>query len=323
MNIDPIKSYEKESPIIKSIYDTYGKSIKDCLEQNYFPEFGQVTKWLCFSDYSFDQKKPNDIITFTLLLYIADIEFIASAIKHLSPKEIKNTSTINPKFINFIRESPFVTFSFVIQNHKHLFLQNRDLLKEAMLYSMNNMLDNDIHNWTKKRPKLKDYHNEIAKKVKNVIRLTENNKKIRILKNLFLTTSIGSVICTQFANRTKAEVFGWFSDRDEINEVADQFSVTLFSIQFAEHLLKWECKFAAAPARSTDDEWYNELIKIPDFVTGAIADYDFNNNQISHNKFIPLIRELISDNNRNLFILRLKFNDDSSLECARIQFNKE
>jgi hypothetical protein len=320
---DAIKSYERETPIVKLIYDTYQKSVKDSLEKNYFPKFGNIKKWKCFSDYSFDKNKPNDIITFTLLPYVADMQIVAKAIKFLSSEEIKKTSTVNPKFIEFIKESPFVTFSFIVQNHKHLFLPNRDLLKEAMMYSMSNLLITDIPDWILKRPYLTDYFEQIAMKVRKVIKLLENDKKIKILKNLFLTTSIGSVICTQFANRTEAEILGWFSDRDEINEVADNFSIDLFSIQFAEHLLKWDCKFAAAPAKSVDDEWYAELIKIPDFITGAIADYDLSNNQVSHKKFVPLFHDLICDNDRNIFVFRLTFNEDSSMACARVLFHKE
>lgn len=315
--------YENETPIIKLIHETYQKTIKDSLDINYFPSFINNKKWKCFSDYAFDEKKPNHVITFTLLPYIMDFTILSGIIREYAPKEIKKSQTINPKFIEFIRNSPFVTFSFVLENHENLFLENKEYLKSSMLLSLNQILNENIPNWTEKTPHLELYHKEIAKKTKKVIRLIEENKKIKILKNMFLITSIGSYICTQFANKTNAEIFGWFSDRDEINDVADKYSLDLFNFQFSEYLKNRKCEFVAAPASSQDNEWYHELIKIPDFITGTLADYNFETERVSHDKFIPLLRELIADNDRNIFVFKLKFNNVTGMECARVSYFKE
>ena len=192
-----------------------------------------------------------------------------------------------------------------------------------MLFTLRKIVNEDIPNWDKNRSHLKDYHSQLAKKTNELIRLVENDKKIRILKNLFLITSIGSYICTQFANRTKAEIFGWFSDRDEINDIADNFSIDLFNIQFCEYLINRNCQFVGARASSKDNEFYKEFIKIPDFITGTLADYNFQNGQVSHDKFIPMLRELVADNERNIFVFRIKFKDDTSMECARVTFHKD
>ncbi len=316
-------SYERETPIVKLVYDTYVNNVKDSLDKHYFPGFPPCSKWRCFSDYSFDANKPNDIITFTLLPHVMDMQQLADVIKRLAPKEIKKTKLVNSDFLEFIKHMPFVTFSFVIQNHKHLFYADRDSLKESMLYTMKHQLNESIPRWTALRPHLADYHADIAGKIKQVINLIENDKKIRILKNLFLTTSIGSVICTQFANRTNAEIVGWFPDRDEIHDVADNFAGNLFSIQFAEHLENPDCKFVIAPSGSKDEEWYGELIKIPDYITGALADYNFKTNEISHDKFEPIIKKLIVDNDKDLFVFRLTFTEDSKIECTRVNFQSK
>ena len=315
--------YEKETPIIKLIHETYLQSIKKSLEKNYFPKYIDNKKWKCFSDYSFDNKKPNNVITFTLLPYVIDFNILSSAIKEYAPKEIKKTQSINPKFIEFIKHSPFVTFSFILENHENLFLESKEFLKDSMLLSLNQIVNENIPNWTVETSHLEKYHKEIAKKTKKVIRLIEENKKIKILKNMFLITSIGSYLCTQFANKTNAEIMGWFSDRDEINDVADKYSIDLFNFQFCEYLKNRNCEFVAAPASSQDNEWYQELIKIPDFITGALADYSFETELVSHNKFIPLLRELIADNDRNVFVFKLKFDNVTGMKCARVKYFKE
>ncbi|MEM6718540.1 MAG: hypothetical protein AAF611_04405 [Bacteroidota bacterium] len=315
--------YENDSLILKLFEETFHKSVLDNLEEYYFPKFSHHKKWNCYSDYSFDSKKANDVITFTFLPYLADPLVISEIISKLAPSEIKKTRSVNPKFLEFIKNSPFVTFSIIIEDHKNYYFENRDKLKEAMLLSLNSLLNESFPKWTKSRPHLKDYHRRLTKKTKAVIRLIERDKKIRIIKNLFLITSFGSYIATQFANKTKAEIFGWFSDRDEINDVEKNYSLDLFNIQFSEHLINENCKFVASPASSSDNEWYGEFIKIPDLITGAIADYDFMNDKVSHDKFIPIIRDLISDNKRNIFVFRLFLDNNGQINLGRLTTHKK
>ena len=315
--------YKEDSSVLKLFEETYNKSVLKNLDENYFPKFSQYKKWKCYSDYSFDQKKANDVITFTLLPYLTDPLIITEVIKKLAPTEIKKTRTVNPKFLEFIKNSPFVTFSIIIEDHKNYYFEDRDRLKEAMLLYLNGLVNDSLPKWAKNRPSLKDYHQKLSKKTKAVIRLINRDKKIRIIKNLFLITSFGSYIATQFANKTNAEIFGWFSDRDEINDVEKNYSIDLFGIQFSEHLINEKCQFVAAPASSSDSEWYGEFTKIPDLINGAIADYDFKNDKVSHDKFIPIIRDLISDNKRNVFVFRLFLDDDGKISLGRLTTHKK
>jgi hypothetical protein len=119
-------------------------------------------------------------------------------------------------------------------------------MRAAMLHSLRSMVTN-IPGWTKGSPHLVSYHKQIEKKLREVIQLVDHRKKLKILKNLFLATSIGSYLCTEFANRTDAKMLTWFSDRDEINDVSDNFSIDLFNIQFSEYLrsyvgTRWESR---------------------------------------------------------------------------------
>ncbi|MBL0053080.1 MAG: hypothetical protein IPP29_17015 [Bacteroidetes bacterium] len=90
------------------------------------------------------------------------------------------------------------------------------------------MIGTDIPNWDKARPHLSEYHKKIAKQAQQVLRFLDARKQMKLIKNLFLTTTIGSFLATQIANITNAEKMAWFSDRDEINDIADHFSATIF-----------------------------------------------------------------------------------------------
>lgn len=79
------------------------------------------------------------------------------------------------------------------------------------------------------------------------------------------------------------------SDRDRTNElggnfVRDWFQVTLIDI------VKRNISFSFTTANSNSEEWYEDLIRIPDFITGAIASFDFDNIG-KHRLNLPVSRE--------------------------------
>ncbi len=255
-----IKLHDNEVPVIKLIYETFQKTTKDDLELNYFNKWGHANKWACFSDYSLEGKKPNDVITFSFFPHIVDMVMLSDLIKGLAPTEIKKASKINPDFISFIRDSPFLNFSIILSNHQYVFNDNRDQLKASMLFSIDQMLGN-IPKWEKQNPHMSATHGIYITRLKEMRQLVERDKKIQLLKNMFLITSIGSILSTLICNRTNTEVFGWFSDRDGINDISKNFSINLFNSQFIQYLKNQDCKFLAAPASSADNEWYSEIIK--------------------------------------------------------------
>ena len=72
--------------------------------------------WHIISDYCFDDKnKENDAMTFSVLLNHDKIDNIKRTISELAPKDIKNTRTINEKFLNYINSRVFYHFTFLLR----------------------------------------------------------------------------------------------------------------------------------------------------------------------------------------------------------------
>jgi len=291
-------------PIVYSLHQTFIQSIKDDLERNYLQFQKSVTKWTCVSDYSLDSVKANDVITFSFFPYTINHEDLSELIKKLAPVEIKKAKKINPGFLSFLKEAPVLSFSIVLENFNFLYFNNEQELRNSLIETFRMML-RDIPQWDIARPDLRKYHSEIEKEAMDVIRLLQEGKKITVIKNLLLITLVGSYFACMIANYTNAEKIAWFSDRDAIHEVGDQFSSALFQIYFNQFLINEKTEFYVAPAISTSTEWYKELVKIPDFISGAIADYNMQTDQTTHDKFTPLLREVIAENNKNIFIIKM------------------
>lgn len=301
-----IQFREDEAPLIRLIYDAYQQSAREDLEKNYFSQWGHARNWRCFSDYSFDEKKANAVLTFSFYPYVMDIEKMSGIIKAVAPKEIKNSADVSKEFIVFLKEMPFLSFSIIVSNYRYLFNETNEQLKQSMLHSMR-QLQEFIPGWTLQNPERKADHDEFAKSVRSTIKLIEENKKISLLRNLFMITSIGSILSSIICNRTNAKIMGWFSDRDSIHDFERAFASHLFHTQFIQHLHNQKCKFLSAPASSTSKEWYGEMIKVPDFITGALADYHLENFTSTHKKFGPLLRDFIAGNDSNLVIFQIDF----------------
>ncbi|MES1181777.1 MAG: hypothetical protein ABUL44_03190, partial [Flavobacterium sp.] len=248
-------------PIFEALQSTFAKSISLDIQNNYLANFKEIKKWICLSDYSIGGKK-NDVITFSFLPYVVDIEELSKIIKNIAPKEIKHTKEIDSKFINFLKDSFTLNISIVLENHNYLFGKDFDGVIEILRNTLKKLIE-DVDGWNLARPYMKEQNEKIRKKAKRVLRLVEHKKKIEIIKNLFLITLMGGYFLSFIANETNAEKVTWFSDRDAINDIEDYFATDIFSISFYEYLIGEKCEFYSAPAASADIEWYGELIKIP------------------------------------------------------------
>lgn len=296
------------NPISKLLHDVYSGSIAPDLEENYFPEVSHVTKWLCVSDYCLDRNKHNDVLSFSFIPHVFDTYDLLNLIKRISPKEAKKTRKINTKFLDFLKYSPILNFSIIIENHKKLLSSERSVMVESLIYTFTELY-NTITKIKHPNKAIEQYYLSIQQKIKLVIFELRNNKKVRLIKNLLLIIATGSYLSSMIANRTKSKIFAWFSDRDAVNDIAKNISMDLFHILFSEMLIDKDCQFFSTPSSSKDEEWYNEVIKIPDLFSGIFSSINLDNLHVDHDKYMIPVERLVKDNNRNVFIIKLNFND--------------
>ena len=137
---------------------------------------------------------------------------------------------------------------------------------------------------------------------------------------MLLLTALGSFVCGFIADQTKAELFGWFSDRDATNEVLDGASVNLFHI-FFNNRISHRCEFAYSPSKSASEEFYSDFTRIPDYITGTLADYDPIKSSITKEKFNQMLEGFFVENDLNNFVFNLDFRPDGSMSCNRLTFH--
>ncbi|MBD3638145.1 MAG: hypothetical protein HUJ25_12405 [Crocinitomicaceae bacterium] len=305
--------------LIGTFKRTFELSALPDMRQHYFSATKKVEKWMCYSDYAIgNSDKPNDVITFTLVPYVDDFVDLAKYIQSLAKKDIKKTRTVNEDFTTFLKTYPLLNVSFVLTNNKYLFFDSRDNLKQFLENNFK-MLTEQCDHWKKTTPGNAAYYETIKKKYKCVLELVKKGKKLDIIANMVLTTLLGAYVSSIVVEEARVKKLGWFSDRDAINDVCDNVSIDLF-YRYLWGIVEYGGEFLASPASSKANNFYEEFARLPDYIAGTIADYDFRKDHVSKDKFTTVLREYISENTHNNFIFRLDFNHDgkNTLSMTRV-----
>lgn len=313
---------EINNPIFQVINDVFSKSTKTDLEKYYLKLTHGFEKWTCFSDYCFgDSAKPNDVVCFTLIPYSVDFEELSNKIQALANVDIKKTRKVKDEFVYFLKSYPLINFSFILNNKKKLFGEDHEAVKNALKATYFDIKNQYVES-SKYQPEQLVYYKLIINKIDRIIQLIDSNKKIKQIVDMTLVSFLGAYVCSKVIKDLDLEIIGWFSDRDAINEICDNFSVSLFHTYLHDFLDGRPFRFVASPAGSRDNPFYEQLVRIPDYVAGTLADYDLENDSISNNKFDTMLTDYMAENMQNNFVYTLSLIDDK-FNCARITIHKK
>lgn len=309
------------NPLLQALQNTFHELTTNDL-QKYLNSISDIKKWSCYSDYCFgDKTKPNDVVCFTIVPYVDDFEELSKTIKSIANRDIKNTKIVKEEFINFLTNYPLINFSFILNDKKKLFGNDSITIRKSLEQTFL-LLKEQYRNWAENEPERKDDYNKIEKKIDCTILNIRQNKKVKQIIEMVLVTFLGAYVSSIIVNKTKAEIFGWFSDRDSINEVCNNLSIDLFHNYLHGLTYGIDFQFASSLATSQHAPFYDELLKIPDYIAGTLADYNMENNSISKDKFDTMLTEYMGDNVDNNFIHIIDGNLNP-IKCSRVNIFKK
>jgi hypothetical protein len=247
---------------------------------------------------------------------VEDFDKVSEYIKSIASRDIKNTRTVGEKFIEFLQLYPVINFSFILGDRQRIIGKDhtatRQFLKDTFQF-----IRQQYQEWLKNQPEQEEYYKRVDQKLKCCIQLVSNGKKIKQITDMLLVTFFGAYVSSKVIRNSEIEIFGWFSDRDSLNEVCDNFSIELFHYFFSGLTGAKPFQFAASPAGSLANPFYEELVRIPDYIAGTLADYNRETNEVSKEKFNTMLSNYMAENNHNNFIYRL-FAELDTLYATRL-----
>jgi hypothetical protein len=104
----------------------------------------------------------------------------------------------------------------------------------------------------------------------------------------------------------KIDAVGWYPDRDNITIAYDRIAEWMFSVNFSafrqrhridERGTKTLIGRPEPDAVNPRQSWYDELIRIPDFIAGPLAAWDYRNNLVPvRRKYAEILQGIVADN---------------------------
>jgi hypothetical protein len=288
----------------------------------YLRRHQRIGKWIIGSDYVLKNKeKPWDVMAFTLypVLDGPHLDRLMRRLNEDIPKDIKEISIVNANdpVINLLRSDRYYSVAVMLSKNRHKLI-GPDLVRKMIENSYEN-----ANNWVNR-----DHCLPSIKSIKNLLDETiKRNFNAALLLNISYASAIAATISGFLTSECNAELVTWVSDRDPISEAYRKAYGTLFSVG---HLNSCEALNIAANLTKLslvhDDEakpgksaWFDPLIRMPDYLCGAISSMDFQGNRLAPVRIkYKNILDFATADNKNLLVCRMDINNSPILKYPRI-----
>lgn len=267
------------------------------------------SKWLMFSDYCLDDKgKANDVMTFVLMPFESEVKYleIQQRIHNMQPSDIKKTDTVNKAFLSYLKSENVLTFSFVFDDRKHFLAPTHNQCVQGAKETLQ-MIRDCYEGWKKtanNEDVLKYYDNVVRTINRQLESINGKSPNIKLLNDILITAFLGAYVSVKVLEKLPIEIFGWFSDRDKVISGKDNIITPIFNFYQHNMLDGRQFKFCTFTPNDTVKPFFDDFNRIADVITGAIADYNMEEEYITAEKFNTVLIDFLADNKQAL-IFRL------------------
>lgn len=275
----------------------------------------KISKWLMFSDYCLDDKnKSNDVMTFVLMPFESEAKYseMQQKIHEMQPSDIKKTNTVNKAFLSYLKSENMLIFSFLFDDRKHFLALSHNQCLEGVKRTLQTIYD-CYEGWKKTADNedILKHYNKVVSKIKQLLAtLNGKNPDIKLLNDILITAFLGAYVSAKVLENLSIEIFGWFSDRDKVISGKDNIIVPIFNFYQHNMLGGKQFKFCTFTPDDKVEPFFDDFNRIADVVTGAIADYNLEENYITADKVKTVLIHLLVDN-KQVFIFRIYKIDDN------------
>ena len=268
-------------------------------------EHARTKKWILASDYAFhDDNKFSDAVTFSLFPHWAHIEKMSSHISAIAPSDLKNVGSVSDSFITFLKEGKAFSITLILDRKRRMFSDEK-FYHLSRIESQIGMLEY----WCQSTPKGKDSYQATIKQLNQVKQLVNSkNINLRLFRDIEIIGSLAAYLLTEISIKAKPEKIAWLSDRDSMltfkNKVIGDYMFD--QVSYLYHTLCLNSginpsnRLLLVKPETNGKLFYDSLIRVPDYMAGTMADYDFEKQVSSHAKFDQIRDGVFAVERRNI-----------------------
>lgn len=282
----------------------------------WFERYPHGYPWTVASDYCIgDVNKPNDVFSFVIIAPHDTADNICEYIAGAAPKDLKNTKDIPLGLVQYLTCEVPVTFSisFVLKREEallraHLDVENMlEFVPAAIAY-----LERRMERFPAERTV--EVHEETVKRFKAFGReLASKNLNAKLTRQMHLAAAASATVFNtlNFARQPKA--IRWISDRDALIARHD---AVVYDLTYVYYMLQAEMyamgeREAGRPVpttladlrfeipEQTGKNRYDEIVRLPDYLAGTLADLNSETMAMSRDKFDVVLNNVFVNSKTN------------------------
>ncbi len=280
---------------------------------NFVKRFPPEASWYILSDYCLDDKnRVYDTWTFSVLLNHDNATNIKSYIQQHAPKDLKNARNISGDFLAYLNSPVIFHFSFLLSKSEKFLAKAfstqkiQDLLQELgeLTIQMGENVPETARYWQSVRSRIELFRQDSFRRGFNQ----------KLGRQLLLTSLFESIISFQLWLFNAEPHIAWVSDRDAI---IDRYGGVVYDLAFIYILLQQSevlvkpsnesyklvdgSKFHYVTPEKAGAVFFDELIRIPDYIAGTLATQPFKSQQ-SKEKHKDIVLNSIANSSHHAVI---------------------
>lgn len=314
-----IEITEKINALFATFDQSGRKVFREFLDRNQL-----ITKWHIASDFCLhDEGRPNNVFAFSLIPYDATLQEIKGEIQKAIPRDWKKSRKIPGETIEFLHDKRRFHFAFVLPRTPQVFSngEGSDPLAVAR-QSVSMTVDTLI---------AQERTGDSLRRLKALKQESKANRfNITLLSDIYLLTDFFCFITLLLARERPIEVVGWLPDRDKMTTWCEGvvFDIGVQNLMgLAEHFRiavpDGGPRIAVpTPDAGQDAMWYDELVRLPDYMAGMLAAWNFETNEIPADRSkYRVMAEDFAAFAENIMIFKVRY--DTAFQTSRIVFRKK
>lgn len=300
---------------------------------DWFKSYPRGQLWTVVSDYCIgDENKQSDVFSFVVIANHDTAENIGEYLAGAAPKDIKNTKQVPLGLVQYLTCPHPITFSisFVLDRESALL---RDYLRVEDMVNFIPDIRSFIESLQQNSPVDSSYFDQVLKRFDAFEKDFERKQfNAKLARQIHLASAFVATTFYIVNQATGAGYLRWISDRDALVERYDTLVYDLAYLYFIllsstsqDLISEMNGKvFLKIPnirfeiPEKTGKHRFDELVRLPDYLAGTLADLDITDMSFTRDKFAVVMTNVFVDSFNN-WIVRV-FSDGEKIIARSIKY---
>lgn len=297
--------------------------------EQWFSGYPAGMPWTVVSDYCIgDENKNNDVFSLVVIANHTTAKDLCEYLANVAPNDLKNTNNVPLGLVQYLTCEYPVTFSvsFVLRRSEALL---RAYIRTDNMAAFIPDACEMLVSWRDHSSVGPQYFEQAIRRLrlfgKDLARKQVNEK---LARQIHLTAAAVAVTFHVVNKSTKAGYLRWISDRDALIE---RYDTVVYDLAFYYWLLL-EARYSGQEPDAegklmlkvpevqfetpepTGKHRFDEMVRLPDYLAGTLADLEFDTMSFSREKFSTVLHNVFVNNQNNWIVQLLS---DSEKVTAR------